>query len=109
MMKFQLGASTITLWGDSSLSKSLITLKAMNQTLKLKGYGILVEFNNYESKTFEKGSIPVYLREILLQYGLVFDVSTGLPPSRGREIILKEGTTPISVCPYRYPYVHKTE
>ena len=48
-MIFRLGGSTVTLRGDPSLGKSLISLKVMDQTLKREGYGILVEFNNYES------------------------------------------------------------
>ena len=41
----------------------------------------------------------------------MFSVHNGLPPSRSHDhaIVLKEGVSPISVRPYRYPQVQKDE
>ncbi|CAM8941204.1 unnamed protein product [Rhodiola kirilowii] len=44
-----------------------------------------------------------YLSELLHEYGVVFDVSTGLPPSRNHDhhIPLLPGSAPVNVRPYR--------
>ncbi|CAM8944567.1 unnamed protein product [Rhodiola kirilowii] len=44
-----------------------------------------------------------YLSELLHEYGVVFDVSTGLPPSRNHDhhIPLLSGSAPVNVRPYR--------
>jgi hypothetical protein len=41
----------------------------------------------------------------------VFQEPKGIPPSRSHDhsIVLKEGTSPISVCPYRYLYYQKSK
>lgn len=41
----------------------------------------------------------------------MFEVPVGLPPSRNHEhtITLKDGSDPISVRPYRYPQIQKSE
>lgn len=48
---------------------------------------------------------------ILEEYGDLFEVPKGLPPSRlhDHKIILQEGTSPINIRPYRYPTVQKDE
>ncbi|XP_021321685.1 uncharacterized protein LOC110437539 [Sorghum bicolor] len=49
--------------------------------------------------------------ELLVAYEDVFGEPTGLPPPRGRDhaIILKSGSAPVAVRPYRYPAAHKDE
>lgn len=48
---------------------------------------------------------------ILSDYEDIFHMPATLPPSRTKEhaIVLKEGTSPISVRPYRYPQIPKDE
>lgn len=47
-MKFQIGGISMTLQGDPSLSKTLVTLKAMMKAFKREGEGVLLEFGNLE-------------------------------------------------------------
>ena len=55
--------------------------------------------------------IPTHIQKVLNKYEVVFHMPAGLPPQRCRAhaITLKENTTPLSVRPYRYPYVQKQE
>jgi hypothetical protein len=45
------------------------------------------------------------------EFQTVFEEPQGLPPPRSHDhqILLKPGTSPISVRPYRYPYYQKSE
>ena len=51
------------------------------------------------------------IQEVLDKSEVVFNNPIGLSPRccRDHVITLKEGTAPISVRPYRYPYVQKQE
>ena len=53
----------------------------------------------------------VELEQLLNDYDDVFQEPSGLPPERLHEhkIILKNGTEPINVRPYRYPTFQKGE
>lgn len=46
MMKFQIGGTTMTLQGDPSLSKTLVTLKAMMKAFKNERGGVLLELGS---------------------------------------------------------------
>ena len=51
------------------------------------------------------------LDELLVAYDDVFGEPTSLPPPRGWDhaIVLKPGSAPVAVRPYRYPAAHKDE
>ncbi|XP_056699529.1 uncharacterized protein [Spinacia oleracea] len=110
-MRYQLGGSTVTLQGDPSLAKSKISLKAMLKVIRKEGGGILLEFNQLEDSVKEGPAMPMFLRRVIEQFSEVFDLPTGLPPSRGHEhaIVLREGSDPVGVRPYRYPQIQKDE
>jgi hypothetical protein len=58
-----------------------------------------------------QNKIPKQIENALLEFMEVFQEPKGIPPSRSHDhsIVLKEGTSPISVRPYRYPYYQKSE
>jgi hypothetical protein len=58
-----------------------------------------------------QNEIPEQIENLLLEFVKVFQEPKEIPPSRSHDhsIVLKEGTSPISVRPYRYPYYQKSE
>ncbi|KAL5542906.1 hypothetical protein UlMin_010616 [Ulmus minor] len=111
VMKFMLGNESVTLRGDPSLGKTLVSLKAMMRTIKHEGAGILMECNQFEGLCEVSPEVPPNLNQVLAKYELVFNMPMGLPPTRGHEhsILLKDGSQPVSVRPYRYPHAQKDE
>ncbi|KAL5578650.1 hypothetical protein UlMin_011092 [Ulmus minor] len=111
VMKFMLGNESVTLRGDLSLGKTLVSLKTMMRTIKHEIAGILVECNQFEGLCDVNPEVPLNLTQVLADYDLVFNMPRGLPPSRGHEhsILLKDGSQPVSVRPYRYPHAQKDE
>lgn len=102
----------VTLKGDPSLGRTLVSLKNMVRTLAREGGGYLVELNRMEGDRVSKQpEIPCFLRKVVLENEVVFAELGGLPPYRGHEhaIVLKEGCDPVSVRPYRYPQIQKNE
>lgn len=117
-ISFKMGKETVVLQGDASLGRSGITLKAMMRTLRKEGQGYLVELN-YLGGTQREGmgtandmeSVPTFLAPLVRQHKSVFHLPKGLPPQRSQDhsIVLKTGTDPVNVRPYRYPQVQKDE
>lgn len=113
-IQFKRGDATITLEGDPSLCRQGISLKAMMRTIKKEGGGYLVELNQLEGAGQAEQellqSIPESLQPLIHSYAQVFHMPSGLPPKRGHEhaVILKQGTDPVSVRPYRYPQDRKS-
>lgn len=110
-MDFEVDGRQVRLVGDRSLGKSLVTLRAMERELKRQGNGVLIELSQTEVKEEQIKTIPVFLKETLGRFRSLFKEPKGLPPTRALEhqIMLKEGTPPISVRPYRYPHIQKDE
>ena len=57
------------------------------------------------------GSVLVAMQQLLRQYDDIFWVPANLPPPRDTEhrIVLKEGSDPVNVRPYRYAHFQKEE
>lgn len=111
-MSFQLGGVTVTLQGDPSLGKSRVSLKAMIRTIWHEGNALLLEFNHVASSvSVMPCPVPNSISRLLHQFRELFETPQGLPPPRSRDhsIVLREGATPISVRPYRYPQIQKNE
>jgi len=111
-MKFQVGDMVVTLQGDPSLSKTLVSLKAMVKTFKEEGERMLLELATLAIEIEEdQRAIPKLLKGALAKFGRVFTAAEGLPPSKERDhaINLISGSSPMSVRPYHYPYLQKNE
>lgn len=110
--RFQVAGTTITLQGDPSLSRIVVTLKAMMKAFKNGGGGMLLELG---SMGVELGTLlqefPAGIKKILGEFENVFEEPVGLPPRQERDhtITLQPGAGPVSVRPYRYPHVQKNE
>ncbi|XP_052202680.1 uncharacterized protein LOC127808263 [Diospyros lotus] len=111
-MKFQVGGLAVTLQGDPSLSKSLVSLKAMMKAFKENGEEMLFELGMMAVE-FNESQVEVlsFLKEVLAEFEEVFTTLEGLPPSRKKDhaINLLPSTVQVSVRPYRYPYLQKNE
>ncbi|KAH9656946.1 hypothetical protein KPL70_022865 [Citrus sinensis] len=110
-MKFNVGNTPVNLQGDLSLHKTLVSLKAICRTIIHEGYGYVVELGAVRVATEETFIFPHEIETVLNNSKEVFEVPIDLPPFRGKKhaIILKEGISPISVRPYRYPQIQKDE
>ena len=98
--------------GDPSLAVTQISLKAIERIFRKEKKGILVELSQLIS---EKVTAIVLLSQHLLpiihKYQAIYNDPKNLPPPRNKDhaIVLKEGTNPVSVRPYRYPQIQKDE
>ena len=81
----------------------------MLKLLRAEKNGILIECNGLlESVSTPKhpNPIPAFLTATLTKYPQVTQPLPHLPPPRSKDhaIVLKEGSDPVSIRPYRYPY-----
>ena len=55
--------------------------------------------------------IPTDMQTLLDEFAVVFEEPPGLPPNRSHDhhILLFEGSAPVNVRPYRYPYYQKSK
>ncbi|XP_062108727.1 uncharacterized protein LOC133819478 [Humulus lupulus] len=112
IMKFEMAGTWITLQGDSSLCKSPVSLKAMILSVEKEAQGFWVHFGAFSTaEGVSSDAPPTQIKAVLQRFDAVFGSPKGLPPSRGREhaIVLKTGTEPVSVRPYRYAQAQKDE
>lgn len=100
-VSFRVQGETVTIKGDPSLGKTLISLKAMIRTLKKTGTGFLVELNCLAGEQQAKESSPEWVEPLLQPFAKVFHMPVGLPPHRtfAHAINLKAGTEPVTVRP----------
>ena len=93
------------------MGKTLISLEPMLRTIKHEGYEVYVELSQLQASTAERQprrdfeGHPRELNKVLDRYSLLFQSLSELPPIRGHEhaIVLREGSEPVNVRPYRYP------
>lgn len=106
-MCFHVGGTNVTqltLQGDPSFSKSLVSLKSMMKAFEEGGEGILLELENLSIEVHAiRPEVRKELERVLIEFEGSFQEPNGLPPHRERDhsIILQAGTAPISIRPYR--------
>lgn len=106
-MRFQVGDTNVALHGDPSLSKTLVSLKSMMKAFRRGGEGILLELGSLSIEIdSSQPYVPGELEQVMREFGGIFQEPRGLPPHRGKDhsIVLQEGTAPMSIRSYRYPY-----
>lgn len=113
VMKFVVNGQGITLQGDPSLEHTKVSLKTMIHNINSMSEGLLVQFNQVESQepSVLSPETPEFLNDVIKRFATVFEWKGGLPPHRDQQhsIILKDGTEPILVRPYRYSHDQKAE
>ena len=85
-MRFNVGGMMVTLQGDPSLSKTLVTLKAMMKALKDIGEGVLLELGCFLADCGKFTAVTQGgIKQVLAEFSEVFNDPEGLPPRRTRE------------------------
>lgn len=111
-MWFDWQGKRVLLQGDSSLSKTLVSLKAMIKSIQEEGQGFLVEFGHVSMLDQSKGCVSdADLERLLAEFHSVFETPAGLPHLRFHDhaIPLKDGADPPNLCRYRFPHLQKNE
>ncbi|PKA53356.1 RNA-directed DNA polymerase like [Apostasia shenzhenica] len=123
LMKFSYQGKMMILKGAKKTYIQLISCKQLSKNLSASSLIIpkqLYELEvpqtgksreNQHSTWDRQASRQRQIQTLLKVYLKVFSAPKGLPPSRGEDhsIVLLEGTPPINVRPYRYPFVQKAE
>ncbi|XP_063935341.1 transposon Tf2-1 polyprotein isoform X1 [Daucus carota subsp. sativus] len=115
VMKYEFQGEPITLVGNPTLIRSQVSLRAMRKLIRKEEGGYLVECTRMEvavqGNHSSLGDPPEFLNSTIQDFIQVFDTPQGLPRRRQHEhaIVLKEGSDPVSVRPYRYPQSQKDE
>ncbi|XP_031263269.1 uncharacterized protein LOC116121451 [Pistacia vera] len=111
-MAFEVEGKRVMLQGDPSLVKTVVSLKAMLRSVQTTGMGYLVEFCSIENKLdVREEPLDPRVAIVLEEFAALFDQPSGIPPKRETDhaIVLKEGSKPPNIRPYRYPYYQKNE
>ena len=110
IMRFKVGDTTITLHGDPSLSKTLVTMKSIMKAFRKGREGVLLELGSLMAEAVEV-KILNSLQGVLSDFKAVFEEPCGLPLHRRRDhtITLQPGISLVSVRPYQYPHLLKIE
>nr|GEW10654.1 hypothetical protein [Tanacetum cinerariifolium] len=111
-MSFQIGDDRVTLRGEPGLRRTEASLQSLARAIPDISETYLIALTRAEdTSTMVTSAHPAALASLLTNYSDIFVLPTGLPPQRDHEhaIVLKSGTEPINVRPYRYPQLQKDE
>lgn len=98
------------LQGDAQIRVEQVTPKQMTKTMQQTHHGVIAQLSCMAIES-EDQEVPLDIQNILNDYDDFFKEPKSLPPQRefDHQIVLKEGTEPVHVRPYRYPYIQKNE
>nr|GEV11618.1 hypothetical protein [Tanacetum cinerariifolium] len=111
-MSFQIGDDRVTLRGEPGLRRLEASLQSLARAIPNISETYLIALTRVEdTSTMVTSAHPAALVSLLTNYSNIFVLPTGLPPQRDHKhaIVLKSGTEPINVRPYRYPQLQKDE
>ncbi|GJW54350.1 hypothetical protein Tco_0098435 [Tanacetum coccineum] len=110
-MTFQNGDNRVTLCGEPGLHRTEASLRSLARGISVNDQGYFVTLANLNGAELPESQVNPALDTLLTEFVDIFSMPIGLPPSRDHEhaIVLKEGTEPINVRPYRYPQLQKDE
>lgn len=112
-MTFHHQGRNLEIRGDPSLSKALISSRALMTIAEVEAMAMLwlVEKKSCVETRTEKSQLSIEEEEqqVLNEFEQVFSEPKGLPPPRevDHRIPIKAGIDPVNVPPYRYPYLQK--
>ncbi|KAL5714819.1 hypothetical protein ACHQM5_016726 [Ranunculus cassubicifolius] len=117
IMLFQHQGQTVIVQGCTSPKPCKLNFMSANALSKYTKanpnciMGLLFAIQEEPLNTTGSEELPTAVQELLLEYADLFQEPNSLPPSRAYDhaIRLKEGTTPVTIRPYRYPQVQKNE
>ena len=90
----------------------IISLHRMEKLLRKGHADIISQLHDLQLCESEAPNPPSEMKKVLYTYSSVFDLPTGLPPSRGEHdhnIPLIPSSQPPNVCPYNYPFALNNE
>ncbi|GJW60654.1 hypothetical protein Tco_0109989 [Tanacetum coccineum] len=104
------GDNRVTLCGEPGLRRTEASLRSLARGIS-NDQGYFVTLANLNGAELPESQVNPALDTLLTEFVDIFSMPIGLPPSRDHEhaIVLKEGTEPINVRPYRYPQLQKDE
>ncbi|GJV27604.1 putative mitochondrial protein [Tanacetum coccineum] len=110
-MTFQNGDNRVTLCGEPGLHRTEASLRSLARGISVNDQGYFVTLASLNGAELPESQVNPALGTLLTEFVDIFSMPIGLPPSRDHEhaIVLKEGTEPINVRPYRYPQLQKDE
>ena len=115
-MEFKWGNRVILLEGDEAPPKQisynhLFSLIEQEQECQLFELIPTLPETDFAITTVDQPPTDLRVASIIESFGSVFQVPTTLPPPRewDHKIHFPEGTRPVNVRPYRYPYFQKAE
>ncbi|GKC05635.1 hypothetical protein Tco_0997245 [Tanacetum coccineum] len=110
-MSFQRGFDRVTLRGEPRLRRTEASLRSLARAIPDISETYLVALTRIEDTSTMLTPAHPALVSLLTDYSDIFVLPAGLPPQRDHEhaIVLKSGTEPINVRPYRYPQLQKDE
>jgi len=109
-MRFTLFGKPIILTGLNSAGLTVEDSPKFFKNASASAKGLVLQMLPH-FQAFSSTVIHEDLQALITEFGMVFEEPKGLPPQRSHDhqILLKEGTKPVCVRPYRYPYYQKTE
>lgn len=119
-MEFQIGEKKISVKGSQPRETKMVTNQKMQKVL-IKYAQLSMMFTTFVHPSHQQSTMQTIniqsqqlelhddLQALLNTYSSLFEVPTALPPHKdhNHRIVLKEGTSPINVRPYRYPASQK--